>query len=159
MLSIGDEAPDFELPDQDCRFVRLGQLLASGPVVVFFYPAALSPGCTAQSCHFRDLAAEFDAVGASLVGISRDDVAKQKRFDTTHALGFPLLSDRDASVRSAYGVLRMGGHVLPARRVTFVVAPTRRIVGIVHHELSMNAHADRALQAVRRLRADAGDVA
>ena len=94
-MDSGDRAPDFELPDQEGNTVRLMDLLAAGPVVVYFYPAAMTPGCTRESCHFRDLSAEFAALGASCVGISADPVDKQKRFDTTHSLSFPLLSDTD----------------------------------------------------------------
>lgn len=149
MLTIGAVAPDFELPDQHGRLVRLADLLAAGPVVLFFYPAALSPGCTAQSCHFRDLAAEFAALGATRVGVSRDEVAKQQKFDNTHDLGYQLLSDRDGVVASAYGVRRRGGHLLPAKRVTFVVEPDGRVIEVVHSEVHMAAHADRAIQALR----------
>ena len=71
------------------------QLLAGGPVVLFFYPAAMTYGCTKESCHFRDLKAEFAAVGAQPVGISADQVDKQRQFDEKESLGFPLLSDPD----------------------------------------------------------------
>jgi peroxiredoxin Q/BCP len=95
LVRVGDFAPDFELPDQHGDTVRLTRLLAAGPVVLFFYPLAMSRGCTAESCHFRDLAAEFKAAGASRVGISRDSVARQRQFDAEHHLGCPLLSDAD----------------------------------------------------------------
>jgi peroxiredoxin Q/BCP len=73
----GDRVPDFELPDQTGASRRLSDLLTGGPVVLFFYPAAMTTGCTKESCHFRDLAAEFAAVGAQRVGISADTVDKQ----------------------------------------------------------------------------------
>lgn len=90
---------------------------------MFFYPAAMSPGCTAQSCHFRDLAAEFAAAGARVVGISRDSVDRQGRFDQAHQLGYPLLADVTGEVCRGCGA-RARGHLLPLRRATFVVAPT-----------------------------------
>lgn len=149
-LEVGGLAPDFEAPDQDGHRVRLSALLADGPAVVFFYPAALSPGCTAQSCHFRDLAREFAEQGASVVGISPDSVARQRLFDQTHHLGYPLLADVDGAVARAFGVARGPGRLLPPRRTTFVVGPDRRIVAAVHSELRMDVHADRALEALRR---------
>ncbi len=92
-IGVGDLAPDFKLPDQHETPVRLSRLLVAGPVVLFFYPLAMSRGCTAESCHFRDLAAEFAAAGATRVGVSRDSVARQRQFDAEHDLGYRLLSD------------------------------------------------------------------
>src|SRR5436305_15139224 len=83
-MKAGDQAPDFELPDETGTTRSLKEFLASGPVVLYFYPAAMTPGCTAESCHFRDLAKEFAEVGASRVGISPDAVAKQQRFSEKH---------------------------------------------------------------------------
>ncbi len=149
-MNIGDRAPSFELPDQDGSPVRLDDLLASGPVVVYFYPAALTPGCTKESCHFRDLSSELAAVGASCVGISADPVDKQKRFDTTHSLGFPLLSDSDRKVAEAFGVKRSVGF-LPNKRSTFVIDRTGAVRAVIASEFNMNTHADQALEALRKL--------
>ncbi len=74
-IEAGSRAPDFELPDEAGRPVHLAERLADGPVVLFFYPTALSGGCTAEVCHFRDLAAEFAAAGAQPIGISTDTMA------------------------------------------------------------------------------------
>jgi peroxiredoxin Q/BCP len=92
-MDKGDAVADFELPDQTGTPRRLSKLLEDGPVVLFFYPAAMTYGCTKESCHFRDLKAEFDAVGAQRVGISGDTVEKQKRFADKHEFDYPLLSD------------------------------------------------------------------
>ena len=89
ILIPGERAPDFELPDQHGGHIRLSTLLPDGPVVLFFYPAAMSRGCTAESCHFRDLAQEFRALHATRVGISQDDISTQQRFDQAHDLGYP----------------------------------------------------------------------
>ncbi|HEY2213576.1 MAG TPA: peroxiredoxin, partial [Acidimicrobiales bacterium] len=94
-MQKGDVVPDFELSDQTGTPRTLSSFLANGPVVLFFYPAAMTYGCTKESCHFRDLQAEFAAVGAQSVGISADSVDKQKQFDEKESLGFPLLSDAD----------------------------------------------------------------
>jgi len=102
----GDVVPDFTLPDQTGAPRQLSDFLANGPVVLFFYPAAMTYGCTKESCHFRDMAGEFAAVGAQPVGISADTVDKQKQFDQKESLGFPLLSDPDRTVAALFGVKR-----------------------------------------------------
>ncbi|MGW7524242.1 peroxiredoxin [Streptomyces sp. NPDC054783] len=147
-IEVGDRAEDFALPDETGTVRRLTELLADGPVVLFFYPAALTPGCTAEACHFRDLAAEFAAVGARPVGISGDSVEKQQEFTGRHGLGMPLLSDADGTVRERFGVKR-GFSLAPTKRVTFVIAQDRTVLEIVRSELRMNTHADRALAALR----------
>ncbi|MFF8732729.1 peroxiredoxin [Streptomyces sp. NPDC015171] len=147
-LAVGDRAEDFALPDETGTTRRLTDLLADGPAVLFFYPAALSPGCTSEACHFRDLAAEFAAVGARPVGISGDTVDKQLEFAGRHRLGMPLLSDPDGTVRARFGVKR-GFSLAPTKRATFVIAQDRTVLEIVRSELRMNAHADRALAALR----------
>lgn len=145
LIRVGDYAPDFELPDQYGATVRLTRLLAAGPVVLFFYPLAMSRGFTAESCHFRDLATDFTAAGATRVGISRDTVARQRQFDAEHHLGYPLLSDADGAVASAYGLHR-NRPGLPPRRSTFVIGPDRGVRGVIRSELRMEAHADEALR-------------
>jgi thioredoxin-dependent peroxiredoxin len=150
-MRTGDEVPDFELPDQDGAPRRLSTLLADGPVVLFFYPAAMTSGCTAEACHFRDLATEFKEAGAQRVGISPDDAAKQKRFSDKHALDYPLLADSDGSVAKIFGIQRGAlGQRLGAmvKRWTFVIGTDRRVIAAIHSELNMNAHADKALTAL-----------
>ncbi|MCH0561370.1 peroxiredoxin [Streptomyces sp. MUM 16J] len=147
-MEVGDEIEDFALPDETGTTRRLTELLADGPVVLFFYPAALTPGCTAEACHFRDLATEFAALGARPVGISGDSVHKQQEFSGRHTLGMPLLSDGDGTVSERFGVKR-GFSLAPTRRVTFVVDENRTVLEVVRSELRMNAHADRALAALR----------
>lgn len=144
-----DLAPDFTLPDQEGQPRTLSTLLQSGPVVLFFYPAALSPGCTRESCHFRDLAQEFSALGAQVVGVSMDEVDRQDAFARRHALGYPLLSDPEGRVAELYGVKRSLGF-LRVKRATFVIGTDRRLVDVIHSEVSMSAHADRALEALRQ---------
>ncbi|PZT70677.1 peroxiredoxin [Streptomyces sp. SW4] len=152
-LVAGATAPDFALPDETGTVRRLSGLLADGPVVLFFYPAALTPGCTAEACHFRDLAAEFAALGARPVGISGDPVERQSEFAGRHGLGMPLLSDPDGTVRERFGVKR-GFSLAPTRRVTFVIGRDRTVLEVVRSELRMAAHADRALAALRAHRAE-----
>jgi peroxiredoxin Q/BCP len=148
-LDTGDVVEDFELPDQSGHRRRLSEFLASGPVVLFFYPAALTAGCTVESCHFRDLGAEFAEVGATRVGISKDAVDRQKAFADRHGFDYPLLSDVDGTVARAFGVRRsMALGSMVTRRVTFVIGVDRRILAVIHSEVNMNAHADRALEAL-----------
>ncbi|HXZ82713.1 MAG TPA: peroxiredoxin [Acidimicrobiales bacterium] len=146
----GDLAADFALPDQQGRTRTLVEFLAAGRVVLFFYPAALTPGCTAESCRFRDLGAEFSALGAVRVGVSHDEVATQRRFSERHDFDFPLLSDVAGAVARAYGVRRRPS-ALGTRRWTFVIDRDRRIAEVIKSETRMSAHADRALAALREL--------
>ncbi len=148
-MERGDVAPDFELPDEDGTPRRLSDLAAGGPVVLFFYPAAMTPGCTAESCHFRDLAGEFAAVGAQRVGISADSVDKQKRFSDKHTFDYPLLSDPDGAVATQFGVRRKVTILTPTKRATFVIGPDLRILEVIRSEVRMNVHADKALEVLR----------
>jgi peroxiredoxin Q/BCP len=148
-MKIGDLVDDFELPDEQGTPRTLSGLLQDGPVVLFFYPAAMTPGCTAEACHFRDIATEFKAVGAHPVGISGDTVDKQAEFSAKHSFGYPLLADPEGTVRTQFGVKR-GIALAPTRRVTFVIDTDRRVLEIVKSEIRMSVHADKALAALRR---------
>ena len=155
-MNRGDQISDFELTDETGTPRRLSTLLADGPVVLFFYPIASSGGCTQEACHFRDLAADFAAAGARPVGISSDDVAKQRVFASAHSLGYPLLSDRGSAVAKELGAYRWflpGG--LHTRRMTFVIGPDRRIIDTIASETKFDVHADTALEILRKLRAAA----
>jgi peroxiredoxin Q/BCP len=147
-MKAGELAPDFELPDETGTTRALREFLETGPVVLFFYPAAMTRGCTAESCHFRDLAAEFAAAGAHRVGISPDAVDKQAEFSRTHGFDYPLLSDADGAVATRFGVRRGFGPLL-TRRHTFVIDTDRTVLAVVKSELRMAVHADRALEALR----------
>ena len=147
-MGPGDLAPDFTLTDQSGASRSLTQLLDDGPVVLFFYPAAMTTGCTKESCHFRDLGAQFAELGAQRVGVSMDDVAKQSAFAAANDLDYPLLADVDGGVARAYGVKRPID-LLRVKRTTFVIGPDRRILDVIRSEMNMNAHADGALAALR----------
>jgi peroxiredoxin Q/BCP len=147
-MKVGELAPDFELPDETGTTRALREFLESGPVVLFFYPAAMTKGCTAESCHFRDLAAEFAAVGAHRVGISPDAVGKQAEFSAKHGFDYPLLSDVDGEVAKRFGVRRSFGPLL-TRRQTFVIDTDRTVLDVIKSELRMAVHADRALEVLR----------
>ena len=147
----GDLAPDFTLSDQHGVQRTLSDLLAQGPVVLFFYPAAMTTGCTKETCYFRDLATAFAEVGAQRIGISMDDVTKQAAFSDANALDYPLLSDVGGHVAKSYGVKR-ALDVLRVKRTTFVIGTDQRIVDVISSELNMNVHADRALSQLRAMR-------
>ncbi|KGI70865.1 peroxiredoxin [Mycolicibacterium rufum] len=150
-MNRGDRVAEFELPDQTGTTRSLTELLADGPVVLFFYPAAMTPGCTKEACHFRDLAAEFSAVGASRVGISTDPVDKQATFADQQKFDYPLLSDADGVVATQFGVKRgLLGKFLPVKRTTFVIDTDRAVLDVIASEISMDSHADKALEVLRK---------
>jgi peroxiredoxin Q/BCP len=149
-MKPGDVVADFELPDQTGTPRKLSALLADGPVVLFFYPAAMTPGCTKEACHFRDLASEFAAVGAQRVGISTDAVQKQAKFAETQKFDYPLLSDAEGKVATQFGVKRgLLGKVMPVKRTTFVIGTDRKVLEVIASEFSMDTHADKALETLR----------
>ncbi|WP_280267426.1 peroxiredoxin [Nocardia wallacei] len=149
-MKAGQRAPQFDLPDQAGIARSLDTLLASGPLVLFFYPAANTPVCTAEACHFRDLAGEFAAVGASCAGISADSVDTQAGFSDKQRLGYPLLSDRDGAVAERFGVKRgLLGKLAPVKRQTFVIDTDRTVLKVITGELRANVHADTALKFLR----------
>ncbi|HTM84768.1 MAG TPA: peroxiredoxin [Mycobacterium sp.] len=149
-MKPGDTVADFELPDQTGTVRSLAALLADGPMVLFFYPAAMTPGCTKEACHFRNLTEEFAAVGAQRVGISADRVDKQAQFAAKYDFDYPLLSDVDGTVAAAFGVKRgLLGKVLPVKRTTFVIDTDRRVLEVIASEFNMATHADQALAVLR----------
>jgi len=151
-MKPGDVAEDFALSDETGTVRKLSELLADGPVVLFFYPAAFTPGCTAEACHFRDVVGEFRALGGQPVGISGDSVERQAEFSGKYSLGYPLLADPDGRIRDLFGVTR-GLALAPTRRITYVIDTDRKVLEVVKSEIRMNVHADRALEALRRRQA------
>jgi len=150
-MKRGDQVTEFELPDQTGTVRSLTSLLADGPVVLFFYPAAMTPGCTKEACHFRDLGAEYAALGASRVGNSTDAVAKQAKFADTQRFDYPLLSDADGAVASQFGVKRgLLGKFMPVKRTTFVIDTDRTVLEVISSEINMDTHADKALEVLRQ---------
>jgi len=148
-IAEGAKAPDFELPDQHGRSVKLSEKLADGPVVLFFYPIAMTGGCTKEACHFRDLAGEFANAGAQRLGISTDPVAKQKEFSDTNSFDYPLLSDESGDVATSFGVKRK--YITPVKRATFVIDRDLMVAKVITSEMNMDVHADQALAALKTL--------
>jgi peroxiredoxin Q/BCP len=143
-MDVGDKVEDFESVDQRGERVRLSDQLATGPVVLFFYPKAMTAGCTAEACHFRDLTAEFARTGATPIGVSGDSVEDQAEFDRRNNLGLTLLSDSDKQISKLFGVKRPGP--LGLRRTTFVIDTDRTVAKVISSELNMDVHADEALE-------------
>lgn len=149
-MHVGDLAPDFTLLDQNGTSRTLSILLEDGPVALFFYPAAMTAGCTKESCQFRDLAGEFKALGAQRIGISMDSVEKQSEFTQKNQLDYPLLADVGGLVAKQFDVKR-SLDFLKVKRSTFVIGRDRKIVDIINSEINMNVHAQRALDALKTL--------
>jgi peroxiredoxin Q/BCP len=124
MIAPGQPAPDFELPDQDGTPVQLSGFRGRR-VVLYFYPKADTPGCTTQACGIRDHQPDYDAAGATVLGVSPDPVADVKRFHDKQGLTFTLLADEDHAVAEAYGVWveksMYGKTYMGNERTTFVI--------------------------------------
>jgi thioredoxin-dependent peroxiredoxin len=154
VVEQGDSAPEFELPDQDGRPVRLSDF-AGQPVVVYFYPKAETPGCTVQACGVRDHQADYKSAGATVFGISPDPPAALKRFQEKEGLNFPLLADEDHDVAERYGVWveksMYGRKYMGNERTSFVIDPDGRVSAVLrkvkpaeHYELVLKALAEAA---------------
>lgn len=134
MIAPGDQAPDFELLDQDARTVKLSDF-AGRSTVVYFYPKASTPGCTKQACGIRNHRADYEQAGAVVLGVSPDPVAKIKKFADSEALDFPLLSDEDHAVAEAYGVWvqksMYGRTYWGNERTTFVIDGDGRVAQVL----------------------------
>jgi peroxiredoxin Q/BCP len=148
-MHVGDHAPDFELPDHAGGVSRLRNLLGHGPVVVFFYPKADSPGCTKEACAFRDARQELVDAGATVVGVSSDSVEELRRFAERRRLPFPLLSDAAGAVRRLWGVPR--DFLIVPGRVTYVLDAGGVVRRVIRSGVRMEKHVREALEEVRRL--------
>lgn len=158
MIQPGEEAPEFELPDQDGRAVKLSDLRGR-PVVVYFYPKADTPGCTTQACGVRDHHTDYAQANAVVLGISPDPVAKVKKFHDKQGLNFALLADEGHAVAETYGVWvtksMYGRTYLGNERTTFVIDPAGRVAAVLrkvkpaeHDALVLSALARMAPSAV-----------
>ena len=152
MIEPGEQAPDFELPDQDGRAVKLSDFRGEN-VVVYFYPKASTPGCTTQACGVRDHRADYESAGAVVLGISPDPVARVKKFHDKEGLNFALLADEGHAVAEAYGVWvqksMYGKTYMGNERTTFVVgrdglvaAVLRKVKPAEHDALVLSALED-----------------
>jgi len=148
-VKVGDHAPDFALPDQNDRMVSLKDLIGKKAVVLYFYPADFSRGCTAEACSFRDNYEVFKEAGAEVVGVSSQSVESHRRFAAENNLPFILLSDKDGKVRKLYGV-QSTFRLIPGR-VTYVIDKKGIIRHIFSSQFNATKHVDEALQVLKEI--------
>jgi peroxiredoxin Q/BCP len=157
-MTEGRRAPAFRLPDQDGSLVRLSDF-AGRTVVLYFYPKADTPGCTAQACGVRERLGEYAAAGAVVLGVSRDDPAQLRRFADKHGLPFTLLSDADHRVAEKYGTWveksMYGRRYWGVQRATFIIGPNGKIAK-AFPKVSPRKHDDLVLEALREVKARSG---
>lgn len=148
-LTAGDNAPLFELKNQNDELISLKECLKTGPVLVYFYPKASTPGCTVQACGLRDSMTELNDLKVTVLGISPDPVAKLARFAQKQELNFSLLSDEDHAIADAFGVWGekkfMGKVYDGIHRLSFLVGQDGKISHLFnkfktkeHHEVVLN---------------------
>ncbi len=138
MIAPGSKAPDFELTDQDGNTVSLAGLLADGALIVYFYPADFTPGCTREACTLRDMQDDLEASGLRVVGISPQDSESHRRFADKHGLNFILLADTDKEAVRAYGV--DGPLGFGVRRASFLIGPDGKIEDAVLADFRIGKH-------------------
>jgi peroxiredoxin Q/BCP len=146
-LGEGQTAPDFSLPSQDGKMVKLSDFADKNVVVLYFYPKDFTPGCTTEACTFRDNFEDFRDIGAVVIGISSDSVESHQKFIEKYNLPFLLLSDEGGKVREAYGAAKFVG--LPAR-ITFVI-DKKGVVRMVFESMNAKAHIEEAKKTVKLL--------
>ena len=139
MLGIGARAPEFTLPDADGQATSLSNLLRDGPLILYFYPADFTPGCTREACQFRDLRGELDAAGLRVAGISPQSPERHRAFRERYKLPFILLADVDRFVIKMYGV--QGPFGFGVRRATFLIDQARHIQDSVVADFRIGEHA------------------
>ena len=138
MLDVGDIAPDFVLLRDGGESVSLDELLADGPLILFFYPADFTPGCTAEACDIRDIYPDIKAANASVVGVSPQSIGTHQRFKSTFNLPFPLLADPEKAVIKGFGV--NGPIGFGVRRATFLINEEKCIVHRVVADFLIKRH-------------------
>ena len=140
MLAAGHQAPDFVLQDNNGKDVSLANLLHDGPLILYFYPADFTPGCTKEACTIRDIHNDIQSVGLQVAGISPQDVESHERFRKEHELPFILLCDPDKVAVKMYDV--DGPLGFGVRRVTYLVNQDRSIQGALQADLRIGKHAE-----------------
>jgi peroxiredoxin Q/BCP len=155
VISAGEQAPDFTLPDQDGNAVTLSEL-AGRTVVLYFYPRADTPGCTTQACGIRDHSTDYESAGVTVLGVSPDAVEDIKRFHDKQSLNFTLLADADHAVAERYGAWQektnYGKTFWGVQRSTLIIDAD----GVVRHVIpkaSPKTHDDVVLKALGELQA------
>jgi peroxiredoxin Q/BCP len=146
MLKVGERAPEFTLPDHTGKDRSLTELLSAGPIILYFYPADFTPGCTSQACNLRDLHTEIQKAGLRIVGISPQSPESHVKFREKYELPFDLLSDEHKTVIKMYGL--NGPLGIGVRRATYLVDGSRRVRGAVLADLRIGRHTDFVRKAI-----------
>ena len=146
-LKVGQKAPAFSLPNQDGKIVSLSDY-KSKKVVLYFYPKDDTPGCTKESCTFRDGLDEIHSIGAEVIGVSGDSIESHKKFVKKYNLNFPLLSDESKKILHSYGVWKekslYGRKFMGIERTTFIIDGNGKIDGIFH-KVKVDGHLEEVL--------------
>ncbi|MDE1155836.1 MAG: thioredoxin-dependent thiol peroxidase [Acidobacteriaceae bacterium] len=152
MLKVGEVVEDFTLQDQDGNEVSLSQFRGK-PVVLFFYPRANTPGCTIEACGFRDHFAKLQKEGVVVLGISRDTVRAQKKFQEKYDLPYPLLADADQAIVNRFGLVKpkmmYGKQVTGVARTTYVIGPDGKLVHVFEN-VKPEGHAEEVLALLKQ---------
>jgi peroxiredoxin Q/BCP len=152
MLKAGQKAPDFMLENDKGEEVSLSGLLKNGPLILYFYPADFTPGCTAEACSIRDIHSDIQSVGLQVAGVSPQDAGSHKRFREKHDLPFELLCDPDKVAVKLYDV--DGPFGVGLRRTTFLIGQDQKIHDVVQADLRIGRH-EEFIQNAIALRQDA----
>ena len=154
MLEAGTVAPDFTLPDQHGESVSLGQFRGKW-VVLYFYPKDMTPGCTTEACNFQEALPDFQKIDAVILGVSKDSVARHKKFAEKYNLQFPLLSDVEINVCETYGVYGKkklyGREYMGITRSTFIIDPDGKIVK-VYPKVKVKTHHEEVMKDLQALK-------
>ena len=150
-VKVGDSAPDFTLPSQTGEPVSLKDFRGKKAVVLYFYPKDDTPGCTAESCAFRDSYETFTDAGAEVIGISGDSPSSHQQFAAKYKLPFTLLSDTGNGVRKLYGVPAAAFGLLPGR-VTYVIDRQGVVQHIFNSMMNFSAHVQESLKTLQGLK-------
>jgi peroxiredoxin Q/BCP len=146
MIKAGERAPEFTLPDETAKDRSLTELSSAGAIVVYFYPADFTPGCTRQACVLRDLHREIESAGLRVVGISPQSPQSHAKFKDEYHLPFILLSDEQKTVIKMYGV--NGPLGIGVRRATYLIDASRRVRDAVLADFKIARHADFVRKAI-----------
>lgn len=149
-IKTGTRIPTFVLPDQNGENVDIENLFGKSNLVIYFYPKDDTPGCTAEACSFRDQFADFEDIGAKVIGISSDSVKKHKAFAEKHNLPFTLLSDVNKKVRKAFGVPSDMLGLLPGR-VTYVVDKQGIVRHVFNSQFNAAKHVEEAIKILKQI--------
>jgi peroxiredoxin Q/BCP len=150
MIQIGDNCPDFQLPDASGKMINMTDFIGKKKMVIYFYPKDDTPGCTKEACSFRDSYEDFKEFDCEVIGISSDSEEKHSSFATKHKLPFILLADTDKKVRKLFGVPGNLFGLIPGR-VTYIIGLDGKVKGIYNSQTNPLGHIEKALELVKSL--------